>query len=244
MLRGPSLSNAQITGAGLAHLKGLTSLEALYLENTQVGDEGLRHLKDLTRLFNRQVEAAEDIQVSAALWDMAFIVAFQEARTTRKEQTSDVAKVNIEKWRQRFVVGQTSFRVRVELLNRGEVLSGKDRILLLKQWSWKMKLSDGTVLAYTKIHVELAKRYKAEGGLYHHRLDGVVHFNKRVDASKHGFVELWAYPPGDRPVANLYSLPPIEGGEQAHDLEARIASSMERPTSRFDTHLPTGERIK
>ena len=140
---------------------------AIHISNETTVNASLRDwsLKNLTRLFNRQVEAAEDIQVSAALWDMAFIVAFQEARTTRKEQTSDVAKVNIEKWRQRFVVGQTSFRVRVELLNRGEVLSGKDRILLLKQWSWKMKLSDGTVLAYTKIHVELAKRYKAEGGL-------------------------------------------------------------------------------
>lgn len=158
---------------------------------------------ELTRLFNRQVQAAEDIEVSATLWDMAFIVAFQEARTTRKEQTAEVAKQNIELWRQRFLVGQTAFRVRVELLNRGEVLSGKDRILLLKQWSWRMKLSDGAVVPYKKIHLELAKRYKAEGGLYHHRLDGVVHFDKRVDASKHRFVELWAYPPGDRPVAKL-----------------------------------------
>ena len=47
-----------------------------------------------------------------------------------------------------------------------------------------------------------------------------------------------------RPVANLYSLPPIEDGAPATDLEARIASAMERPASRFDTHLPTGERIE
>lgn len=50
VLEGPSLPTGQITDAGLAHLKGLTSLETLHLENTQVGDEGLAHLKGLTKL--------------------------------------------------------------------------------------------------------------------------------------------------------------------------------------------------
>ena len=50
VLRGPSLPTAQITDAGMAHLKGLISLETLRLERTQVGDEGLAHLQGLTRL--------------------------------------------------------------------------------------------------------------------------------------------------------------------------------------------------
>jgi len=50
VLRGSSLPNAQITSMGMAHLKGLTSLETLRLENTQVSDEGLSHLKGLTSL--------------------------------------------------------------------------------------------------------------------------------------------------------------------------------------------------
>ncbi|MHC4641053.1 MAG: redoxin domain-containing protein [Planctomycetota bacterium] len=50
VLRGPSQPNAQITDAGLAHLKALASLETLRLENRQVGDTGLAHLADLTSL--------------------------------------------------------------------------------------------------------------------------------------------------------------------------------------------------
>lgn len=179
---------------------------AIYVSGEQTANVKLRDysLEDLTRTFNRQVEAAKDIQVSATIWDLSYIVAFQEARTTRKEQTAEVAKANIEAWRKRFVEGQTSFRVRVELLNRGEVLRGQDRILELKQWSWKLRFSDGRTVPYKHIHVELAKRFKArEGGGYHHRLDGVVHFPVRVDPSKHRFIELRAYPPGDRPAAKM-----------------------------------------
>lgn len=178
---------------------------AVYVSGEQTVHANLRSysITDLTRAFNRQVEAADDIQVSATLWDLAYIVAFQEARTTRKEQTAEVAKANIAAWRKRFVAGQTAFRIRVELLNRGEVLRGQDRILELKQWSWKLKLSDGQAVPYNHIHVELAKRYKAPKGGYHHRLDGVVHFPRRVDPSKHRYIELLAYPPGDRPVAKM-----------------------------------------
>ena len=45
-----SLSNNQVSDAGLAHLKGLTKLKFLYLSGTQVTDAGLMHLKGLTRL--------------------------------------------------------------------------------------------------------------------------------------------------------------------------------------------------
>ena len=40
---------AQLTDAGLVHLKGLTKLEWLYLNNTQVANAGLVHLKGLTK---------------------------------------------------------------------------------------------------------------------------------------------------------------------------------------------------
>ena len=44
------LRNASITDAGLAHLEGLISLECLYLSHTQITGVGLAHLKGLTRL--------------------------------------------------------------------------------------------------------------------------------------------------------------------------------------------------
>ena len=46
----PSMPIRQITDAGLAHLKNLTSLETLRLDNTQIGDEGLAHLAGLNSL--------------------------------------------------------------------------------------------------------------------------------------------------------------------------------------------------
>ena len=50
------LGDAQITDAGIEHLKGFTSLSTLYLNNTQVTDAGLAHLKGLTSL--RQIDLA------------------------------------------------------------------------------------------------------------------------------------------------------------------------------------------
>ncbi len=179
---------------------------AIYVSGEQTVNARLRRwsLEELTRAFNRQTQVASDIQVSATLWDLSYIVAFQEARATRKELGQKEAEANIEAWRRRFIVAQTAFRVRVDLLNRGEVLEGKDRILDLKQWSWKLKLSDGRVVPYSKIYVELVKRYKSkEGAGVSYRLDGVVHFPRRVDPSKDRYMELWAYPPGDRPVARM-----------------------------------------
>ena len=44
------LGGTQVTDAGLAHLAGLTALEELYLRGTQVTDAGLAHLTGLTAL--------------------------------------------------------------------------------------------------------------------------------------------------------------------------------------------------
>ena len=50
ILGDPLQPTAQITDAGLVHLKGLTLLETLRLENRQIGDAGLAHLGGLTSL--------------------------------------------------------------------------------------------------------------------------------------------------------------------------------------------------
>jgi len=51
-----SLSNTQVTDAGLEHVKGLTKLWDLDLSNTQVTDAGLEHLKGLTNLVDLRIE--------------------------------------------------------------------------------------------------------------------------------------------------------------------------------------------
>ena len=44
------LARTQVTDAGLEHLKGLTQLQALFLDSTQITDAGLVYLKGLTKL--------------------------------------------------------------------------------------------------------------------------------------------------------------------------------------------------
>jgi hypothetical protein len=45
-----NLANTAVTDAGLAHLKGLTNLQSLFLWGANVTDAGLEHLKGLTNL--------------------------------------------------------------------------------------------------------------------------------------------------------------------------------------------------
>ena len=55
-LKSLNLFATQITDAGLAHLKGLTTLKYLELSGTRVGDAGLAHLKGLTGLMSLNLE--------------------------------------------------------------------------------------------------------------------------------------------------------------------------------------------
>ena len=48
---------AEVTDAGLEHLKGLTSLQILVARQTQVTDAGLEHLKGLTSLQGLDLRA-------------------------------------------------------------------------------------------------------------------------------------------------------------------------------------------
>jgi hypothetical protein len=58
-----SLSNTQVSDAGLEQLKRLANLKILWLDNTQVSDAGLEHLEGLTNLERLSLR---NTQVSAA----------------------------------------------------------------------------------------------------------------------------------------------------------------------------------
>ena len=63
-----SLSNTQVTDAGLVHLKALTSLTTLDLSHTQVTDAGLKHLEGLTTLQSVSFEGTQiSLQAMKAL---------------------------------------------------------------------------------------------------------------------------------------------------------------------------------
>jgi Leucine Rich repeat len=50
------LDGAQVTDAGLVHLKGLTNLSCLQLRRTQITDAGLVHLKGLSNLSHLDIQ--------------------------------------------------------------------------------------------------------------------------------------------------------------------------------------------
>ena len=198
LVSGPVVAVALLVGAAACTPQAILSSESTVHPRLQsLGVDAL------TRMFNRQGEAAKDIQVSATLWDLSYIAAFQEARATRREQSAAEARSAIEAWRQRFVAGQTAFRIRVELLDRPVTVVGKDEILDLRQWVFRLKRSSGEPVPYKDIRIEVVKQWKAAGGRLHHRLDGTVHFPGRVDPASTRWIELWASPPGDRPPVRL-----------------------------------------
>lgn len=197
--------------AMVAALLGWTGIAAACNPAVPVSGERRVHPALMTRsadalieLYNRQVVVAEDIRLSATLWDLSWIVAFQEGRATRKKQSMEVAKRNIEAWRKRYIQGQTAFRVRIDLLNRPEITAGEDRMTKLREWSFKLRFFDGAVVPYQDIKVELSRRWKSREGAGHdYRLDGTVHFGRRLDPERDRWVELLAFPPGERPAATL-----------------------------------------
>ena len=62
-----SLTNTQITDAGLEHLKKLTSLDTLLIDHTEVTDAGLEHLKGSTNL---RMLSLVDTKVTDAGWSI------------------------------------------------------------------------------------------------------------------------------------------------------------------------------
>ena len=183
--------------AGCAPRVPISSVEQVHPRLVQ------RSLGELTRLFNRQARAGEHITLSATLWDLSWIVAYQERRVTRRGLSRAEARQGIDAWRQRFLRGQTAFRLRVEVLHVPAVTEGSDPVVRLRAWSFKLRFSDGQVLPYKALYVEVSRRWADGKGAFSYRLDGTVHFARRVDPRRDRWIELLAYPPGDRPRVTL-----------------------------------------
>jgi Leucine-rich repeat (LRR) protein len=70
------LRYTRVTDAGLANLKGLISLQSLYLWNTQVTDAGLENIKELTKL--RTLDLSQTQVTDAGLINLKELTQLEE----------------------------------------------------------------------------------------------------------------------------------------------------------------------
>ena len=106
-------------------------------------------------------------------------------------------------WKTRFLVNQTSFRVRLEALNRPFTVKGTDAILNLKLWRWVLWDSEGKNLQPFEIKVESTKIFTGTKGRHSFRVDGNIHFKYTVDPGRIRWIEVVGYPPGSHKAMKL-----------------------------------------
>lgn len=155
-----------------------------------------RSLAALTRLFNRKVRRGK-IHLSMTLWDRSFVEAFLRKRAQKKGWPETHLKAAIERWTQRFLKNKTSFRVRLEALDRPLTVEGQDSVLDLEAWRWELWDSNGKKIEPKAVDMESKRVFKGKKGRYSFRIDGNLHFDYVIDPQKVSWIELLAIPPGD-----------------------------------------------
>jgi len=155
-----------------------------------------KSLSDLAHLLNRKASRA-NLYLSVSLWDRAYVEAFLKQRAAIKHWSAQQLNESISSWTNRFLVNQTSFRVRLEALHRPLVIQGTDPLLDLSAWRWELWDSKGHHVTATKAATELKKVFQGGAQQYSFRADGTVHFTYGMDPHKTQWIELIAYPPGN-----------------------------------------------
>lgn len=155
-----------------------------------------KSLSQLTHILNRKNSRA-DLYLSVSLWDRAYVEAFLKQRASLKHWSKQQLDESISSWTKRFLVNQTSFRVRLDALHRPLVVQGTDPLLDLSAWRWELWDSTGRHVTASKAATELKKVFQGGSKQYSFRADGNVHFPYVLDPHKVQWVEVIAYPPGN-----------------------------------------------
>jgi len=110
------LAKTQVGDVGLEHLKGLTTLQRLYLSHTQVNDAGLEHLKDMTAL---QRLLLSDTRVTTP-----YVRLYNRLQADSRSSTWNIASSLLTLPSKRFVHRRTICSIMLSLLGQG-LLSAK-----------------------------------------------------------------------------------------------------------------------
>ncbi len=150
----------------------------------------------ITRIFNRGV-GRSNLHLSLTLWDRAFIESFLKRRAARKSWTEERLKSAIDEWTESFLKGKTSFRVRLDAIDRPLTFHGEDPILELESWRWELWDSEGNRFTPAKVETETKKVFEGTKGRRSFRVDGNIHFSHTIDPSKIRWIRVSAFPPND-----------------------------------------------
>lgn len=156
----------------------------------------------LAALFTRKVEKGT-LNISAMLWDRAYVEAYLGRLAARKHWDQATLQGKLADWSQRYLRGKISFRIRLEILNRPMMVAGKDPLLELDSWQWRITDSLGHTYQAQSAKTQVKQMFRGTQGRFNWRVLGDVTFTHRPDASQVRWVELVALPPGDFPPIRL-----------------------------------------
>ena len=168
-----------------------------------------KSLGELTSLFNRKASRGS-LHLSVTLWDRAFIEAFLKRRAAKKSWSRETLNKAVSDWTAKFVQGKTSFRVRLEALNRPLTVQGQDPVLELQSWRWELWDSSGNHIKVSEAQTETKKVFGGTKGRQSFRVDGNIHFNYTITPNKTAWIQLLAFPPDDQkaiPIKRWYLKP-------------------------------------
>lgn len=135
--------------------------------------------EQIENLYRRRARPVRNVTIEATLWDPNLIAMANVTNTaaTDDARVSKTASSTRAAWSARYVEGQTSFFVVLELANRpptGE--EGQDPLVNPRNWGFRLTRGDDAPSSPTKIEVISQDRFPTQRGGYHWRLVYAVHF--------------------------------------------------------------------
>lgn len=134
-------------------------------------------------LYQRRIQPVANVTIEATLWDPNLIAlwatAGSQTDTDEAAASDESAQLRDRRvdWTERYVEGQTSFFVVLELANRPpQEEEGQDAIINPRTWRFRMARDDLDEISPSKIQIISQDRFPTQTGGYHWRLVYSVHF--------------------------------------------------------------------
>lgn len=147
--------------------------------------------EQIEALYKRRIQPVANVTIEATLWDPNLIALWATSSSeaaASDEQAEDEESKRLRdrrvEWTERYVEGQTSFFVVLELANRPpQDEEGQDALINPRTWRFRMARDDHEEVTPSKIQVISQDRFPTQTGGYHWRLVYSVHFDGGAHAA-------------------------------------------------------------